>query len=98
MSDLAGELFAVAQRLQQQGEPYALVSVVRTQAPSSARAGDKALVTSQGIVHGRIGSMNSSIVPPESQLIPNSRVSPGATTSAWAAEANIPKARVSIEK
>jgi len=55
MSDLAGELFAAAQRLQQQGEPYALVSVVRTQAPSSARAGDKALVTAQGIVYGWIG-------------------------------------------
>jgi len=55
MSDLTGELFAAAQRLQQQGEPYALVSVVRTQAPSSARAGDKALVTAQGIVYGWIG-------------------------------------------
>ena len=55
MSDLASDLFAAAQRLQQQGEPYALVSVVRTQAPSSARAGDKALVTAQGIVHGWIG-------------------------------------------
>jgi xanthine dehydrogenase accessory factor len=55
MSDLASELFAAAQRLQQQGEPYALVSVVRTQAPSSARAGDKALVTAQGIVYGWIG-------------------------------------------
>ena len=55
MSDLAGELFAAAQRLQQQGEPYALVSVVRTEAPSSSRAGDKALVTAQGIVYGWIG-------------------------------------------
>jgi len=55
MSDLTHDLFAAAQRLQQQGEPYALVSVVRTQAPSSARAGDKALVTAQGIVHGWIG-------------------------------------------
>lgn len=55
MSDLASALFAAAQRLQQQGEPYALVSVVRTQAPTSARAGDKALVTAQGIVHGWIG-------------------------------------------
>jgi xanthine dehydrogenase accessory factor len=54
MSD-ATELFAAAQRLQQQGQPYALVSVVRTQAPTSARAGDKALVTSQGIIHGWIG-------------------------------------------
>ena len=49
------DLFAVAQRLQQQGKPYALVSVVRTQAPTSARAGDKALITSQGILHGWIG-------------------------------------------
>jgi xanthine dehydrogenase accessory factor len=55
MSELTHDLFALAQRLQQQGEPYALVSVVRTQAPSSARAGDKALVTAQGIVHGWIG-------------------------------------------
>ena len=55
MSDLASEFFAAAQRLQQQGEPYALVSVVRTRAPTSARAGDKALVTAQGIVHGWIG-------------------------------------------
>jgi xanthine dehydrogenase accessory factor len=55
MSDLPNALFAAAQRLQQQGEPYALVSVVRTQAPTSARAGDKALVTAQGIVHGWIG-------------------------------------------
>jgi xanthine dehydrogenase accessory factor len=55
MSDVANDLFAAAQRLQQQGEPYALVSVVRTQAPTSARAGDKALVTARGIVHGWIG-------------------------------------------
>ncbi len=55
MSEPTSDLFAVAQRLQQQHEPYALVSVVRTQAPSSARAGDKALVTAQGIVHGWIG-------------------------------------------
>jgi xanthine dehydrogenase accessory factor len=55
MSDASTDLFAAAQRLQQLGEPYALVSVVRTQAPTSARPGDKALVTSQGIVHGWIG-------------------------------------------
>jgi len=55
MSELGNDFFTAAQRLQQGGEPYALVSVVRTQAPSSARAGDKALVTAQGIVHGWIG-------------------------------------------
>jgi xanthine dehydrogenase accessory factor len=55
MTDVTNDLFAAAQRLQQQGQPYALVSVVHTQAPASARPGDKALVTSQGIVHGWIG-------------------------------------------
>ena len=55
MSAASTDLFAAAQRLQQLGEPYALVSVVRTQAPTSARAGDKALVTSRGIIHGWIG-------------------------------------------
>ena len=54
MSDVT-DLFAAAQRLQQQGLAYALVSVVRTQAPTSARTGDKALVTSEGILHGWIG-------------------------------------------
>jgi len=55
MTDSSNDLFAAAQRLQQQGQPYALVSVVHTQAPASARPGDKALVTAQGIVHGWIG-------------------------------------------
>jgi xanthine dehydrogenase accessory factor len=55
MTDISNDLFAAAQRLQQQGQPYALVSVVHTQAPASARPGDKALVTAQGIVHGWIG-------------------------------------------
>lgn len=55
MTDSGNELFAAAQRLQQQGQPYALVSVVRTEPPASARPGDKALATAQGIVHGWIG-------------------------------------------
>lgn len=55
MTDASNDLFAAAQRLQQQGQPYALVTVVHTQAPASARPGDKALVTAQGIVHGWIG-------------------------------------------
>jgi xanthine dehydrogenase accessory factor len=49
------DLFAAAQLLQQQDQAYALVTVVRAQAPASARPGDKALVTPQGIVHGWIG-------------------------------------------
>jgi len=51
----ADDLLATAQRLQQRGQPYALVSVVRVQAPASARPGDKALVSAEGIVQGWIG-------------------------------------------
>jgi len=46
---------ATAQALQQSGTPYALVSVIRAQAPASARPGDKAVVTADGQVHGWIG-------------------------------------------
>ncbi len=49
------DLFAAALRLQQQETAYALVSVLRAQAPTSAKPGDKALVTADGIVHGWIG-------------------------------------------
>jgi len=49
------DLLSAAQHLQQQGQPYALVSVLRVLAPASARPGDKAVVTSDGIQHGWIG-------------------------------------------
>ncbi len=49
------DVLGAAQRLQQQDQPYALVSVLRVQAPASARPGDKAVVTADGIVHGWIG-------------------------------------------
>lgn len=49
------DVLAAAQRLQQQGEPFCLVSVLRVQAPASARPGDKAVVTAEGIVDGWIG-------------------------------------------
>jgi xanthine dehydrogenase accessory factor len=49
------DFLATAQRLQQQGLPFALVSVLRVQPPASARPGDKAVVTADGIVHGWIG-------------------------------------------
>ena len=48
-------VFATAQRLQQSGLPYALVSVIRALAPASARAGDKAVVTADGQLHGWVG-------------------------------------------
>jgi len=55
MTRLPSDLLAAAQQLQQQQQPYALVTVLRAQAPASARPGDKALVTAQGFVHGWIG-------------------------------------------
>jgi xanthine dehydrogenase accessory factor len=46
---------AAAQRLHAQQQAFALVTVLRVQAPASARAGDKALVTADGAIHGWIG-------------------------------------------
>ena len=55
MSNASLDVLAVAQRLQQQDEPCALVTVLRVQAPASARPGDKAVVSADGIVAGWIG-------------------------------------------
>jgi xanthine dehydrogenase accessory factor len=44
-----------ARRLQQAGTPCALVSVVKALAPASAHAGDKAVVTADGEMHGWVG-------------------------------------------
>jgi xanthine dehydrogenase accessory factor len=44
-----------AARLREQGGAFALVSVLRVQAPASARPGDKALVLADGTIHGWIG-------------------------------------------
>jgi xanthine dehydrogenase accessory factor len=49
------DVLAAAQRLQQQDEACALVTVLRVQAPASARPGDKAVVTADGIAAGWIG-------------------------------------------
>ena len=46
---------ADAARLQAEDRPFALVTVLRAQAPTSAKAGDKALVTADGQIHGWIG-------------------------------------------
>lgn len=48
-------VLATAQRLQQAGTPYALVSVTRALPPASAHAGDKAVVTADGQLHGWVG-------------------------------------------
>ncbi len=55
MTTSAHDLLATATRLLQQDQPYALVTVLRVQAPASARPGDKAIVTPDGIVQGWIG-------------------------------------------
>lgn len=49
------DVLTVAQRLQTEQQPFALVSVLRVQAPASAQAGDKAVVTAEGIAAGWIG-------------------------------------------
>jgi xanthine dehydrogenase accessory factor len=49
------DLLSTALRLQQQDQPYALVTVLRVVAPASARPGDKAVVGTDGIVQGWIG-------------------------------------------
>ena len=45
----------LASDLAQRGEPFALVTVVRREAPSSARVGDAALITQGGAFHGWLG-------------------------------------------
>jgi xanthine dehydrogenase accessory factor len=49
------KIFAAAQRLQQEAQPFCLVSVLRVQPPTPVRAGDKAIVTAERIVEGWIG-------------------------------------------
>lgn len=49
------DILCAAQALQSQGQPYALVSVLRVQAPASARPGDKAVVTADGVLQGWVG-------------------------------------------
>lgn len=55
MNTASLDVLAAAQRLQQQDQPCALVTVLRVQAPASARPGDKAVVTADGIAAGWIG-------------------------------------------
>ena len=44
-----------AHRLQTNGDSFALVTVLRAQAPTSGKVGDKAVVTVDGKIHGWIG-------------------------------------------
>lgn len=49
------DFFAKASELRQQGIPFATAIVVRSEAPSSAKPGDKAIVTLDGVMTGWIG-------------------------------------------
>ncbi len=49
------DYFALAHRLQSEGRPFATAAVVRAEKPTSARPGDRAIVTTDGTLHGWIG-------------------------------------------
>ncbi len=52
---MRSELFVLASSLVAKQEPFALATVVRRQAASSAQAGDGALITADGTFHGWLG-------------------------------------------
>jgi xanthine dehydrogenase accessory factor len=52
---MRADLLLLAADLVRRGEPFALATVVRRQAPSSAREGDTALITTGGTCHGWVG-------------------------------------------
>jgi xanthine dehydrogenase accessory factor len=49
------DLLQLAADLSRRGEPFALATVVRREAPSSAHVGDTGLVTHDGVFHGWVG-------------------------------------------
>ena len=52
---MTGQLLPAAAELQERGEPFALATVVRCEAPTSAKPGAKALIRQDGTVSGWIG-------------------------------------------
>ena len=52
---VSNQWIAALQRCEEQQEPYAIVTVIEVGSPSSATLGDKAVVTSDGMIHGWIG-------------------------------------------
>lgn len=49
------EFFSKAYELLSQGKPFATAIVVRAEKPTSAKPGDKAIITPDGVMHGWIG-------------------------------------------
>src|SRR5438270_9051091 len=52
---LADDVFAEVERLRAAGTPFCLATVVRVEAPTSAKPGDKAVITGDGKMTGWIG-------------------------------------------
>jgi xanthine dehydrogenase accessory factor len=52
---VADRLLAIAAELERRGEPFVLATVVRCEAPTSAKPGAKALVRADGVVEGWVG-------------------------------------------
>lgn len=52
---MSNEIYEMASDLITQGEPFATVTVVRNEAPSSGKTGDKALVNKTGVLKGWVG-------------------------------------------
>ena len=47
--------FALAEALAKKGEPFVIATVVRAESPTSAKAGDKAIITHRGLIDGWVG-------------------------------------------
>jgi xanthine dehydrogenase accessory factor len=47
--------FALAEELARKGEPFVVATVVRAESPTSAKAGDKAIITQRGLIDGWVG-------------------------------------------
>jgi xanthine dehydrogenase accessory factor len=54
---MTAELLARADRLRAQRTPFVLATVVRAERPTSAKAGDKAIVLADGTIHGFVGGV-----------------------------------------
>ncbi len=49
------EFFAKAHELVQSGEPFVTATVVRSEKPTSGKPGDKAIISTDGVMHGWVG-------------------------------------------
>ncbi|MGH7462389.1 MAG: XdhC family protein, partial [Longimicrobiales bacterium] len=52
---MRADLLQLASDLSRRGQPFALATVVRREAPSSAHVGDTGLITNDGTFHGWVG-------------------------------------------